>query len=237
MKLHVYVGLFVILLLSAMPKTASADITFVSQAGLPLTSLTCDASGIIGCPTTSVKTEAHPLWEPDGTPDALGGVSGAVWISNDDSGYNGANFQPHHATWAGDSVNQAIFRLSLYFTNSAPSTINMSVWSDDTAGVYLDGTTLWAPVLSQNSTCSGATIGCLPTDGGLSSLALPAGSHVLTFEPYQVGTGGDTTSNPFGLLYKVTVTGNVTVPDGGVTLMLLGGVLVGLESLRRKLSA
>jgi hypothetical protein len=29
--------------------------------------------------------------------------------------------------------------------------------------------------------------------------------------------------------------GSVSVPDGGVTLMLLGGVLVGIESLRRKL--
>jgi hypothetical protein len=27
------------------------------------------------------------------------------------------------------------------------------------------------------------------------------------------------------------------VPDGGVTLMLLGGVLVGLETLRRRLRA
>jgi len=31
--------------------------------------------------------------------------------------------------------------------------------------------------------------------------------------------------------------GGTSVPDGGVTLMLLGGVLVGLETLRRKLSA
>jgi len=29
----------------------------------------------------------------------------------------------------------------------------------------------------------------------------------------------------------------VPVPDGGVTLMLLGGVLVGLETLRRRLRA
>jgi hypothetical protein len=52
------------------------------------------------------------------------------------------------------------------------------------------------------------------------------------FLPYQVGTGGDTTSNPFGLLYEVNVTG---VPDGGMTLMLLGGALVGLETLRRRI--
>ncbi len=237
MKLRIYSGLFVMLLLLAAPKSVLADITFVSHAGIPLTSLTCDAVGITVCPTTSVAITPHSAWEPNGTPDALGGLSDAVWISNDDSGYGGKNFQPHHATWAGDAANLPIFKLSLYFTNSAASTITLNVWSDDTAGVYLDGTTIWDPVLSKNSTCSGAIIGCLPTDGGRQSLPLPAGTHTLTFEPYQVGTGGDTTSNPFGLLYKVTVTGNVTVPDGGVTLILLGGALVGLETLRRKLSA
>jgi hypothetical protein len=34
-------------------------------------------------------------------------------------------------------------------------------------------------------------------------------------------------------LYKSTT----SVPDGGVTLMLLGGALVGLETLRRKFRA
>ena len=37
--------------------------------------------------------------------------------------------------------------------------------------------------------------------------------------------------------FTVSGIGGVTVPDGGVTLMLLGGVLVGLETLRRKFRA
>jgi hypothetical protein len=37
--------------------------------------------------------------------------------------------------------------------------------------------------------------------------------------------------------FTVSGIGGVTVPDGGVTLMLLGGALVGLETLRRKFRA
>jgi hypothetical protein len=48
--------------------------------------------------------------------------------------------------------------------------------------------------------------------------------------------GGDTGSNfnP-GRIIGFSATPHVGVPDGGMTLTLLGGVLVGLETLRRKL--
>jgi len=38
-----------------------------------------------------------------------------------------------------------------------------------------------------------------------------------------------------GAISHVSIYGGTAVPDGGMTLMLLGGVLVGLETLRRRL--
>jgi hypothetical protein len=40
-----------------------------------------------------------------------------------------------------------------------------------------------------------------------------------------------------GAISHVSIYGRVSVPDGGATLMLLGGVLVGLEVLRRKMQS
>jgi hypothetical protein len=48
--------------------------------------------------------------------------------------------------------------------------------------------------------------------------------------PIQGNQGG----NAFAISQDFTPT---TVPDGGLTLTLLGGVLVGLETLRRKIRA
>ena len=55
--------------------------------------------------------------------------------------------------------------------------------------------------------------------------------------------GGTTGQHSFSIWYMATngnpevLQSNIPVPDGGMTLMLLGGVLVGLETLRRKFRA
>lgn len=61
-----------------------------------------------------------------------------------------------------------------------------------------------------------------------SSSALPNGTFLAAIG---TGTGGQQFSTPF------TTAGLVNtgfVPDGGATLMLLGGALVGIEALRRR---
>jgi len=106
---------------------------------------------------------------------------------------------------------------------------SVEVWADDTADVWLDGTLFYAANLgAQNGTCQMGVIGCLPEYGGVVSLnGLTAGSHTLTVEGHQVAGDG------FGVLWEGQVTSSA--PDGGTTLVLFGGVLVGLETLRRKL--
>ena len=60
------------------------------------------------------------------------------------------------------------------------------------------------------------------------SATLPAGTFIMGLGANS--NGNQQFSTPF------TTAGLVSVPDGGMTLMLLGSALVGLATLRRKLS-
>jgi len=109
--------------------------------------------------------------------------------------------------------------------------LNLQIWADDSAGVYVDGVQVFAPVYTQGSACSGQVIGCLPgQDGVLSNYHLGAGTHTITFDLYQTGTGTDTTSNPMGLLFTGS---DVSAPEP-TALLLVGGGLVGIGLLRRR---
>jgi len=172
---------------------------------------------------STVAITPHPLWEPNnpvnpGDPTDLS----AVWISYADTGFGGADFQPQSNT-----------PISIFqpFTSGA-GFLNLNVWADDTAEVFLDNVSLIPPQFTQ-SVCSGQPIGCQPQDvGSLNNIALTAGNHVLRFDVYQVGSGKDTTSIPFGLLY----TGTATAAPDPATLFLAGGVLLALGLLRKRRS-
>lgn len=66
--------------------------------------------------------------------------------------------------------------------------------------------------------------------GGTAHVWVVAGLSSVTFDT-QIGQGGGLSH------YSLYGTFKKDVPDGGATLMLLGGALVGLGALRRKLSA
>jgi hypothetical protein len=63
----------------------------------------------------------------------------------------------------------------------------------------------------------------------LTALGIPVTTKwLLMYATFQTAPGSN------GVVSSVDIQ-NVSVPDGGVTLMLLGGALVGLETLRRRL--
>ncbi len=115
----------------------------------------------------------------------------------------------------------------------------MKLWADDTAFMRVDGGA-WVPTAHTwaQSVCETDPTSCSANEYSLGSFDLLfTGDHTLEIRAYQIGTAttypnptffGDNNSNPFGIKYEGSV-----VPDGGATLMLLGGALAGLAALRR----
>ncbi len=152
----------------------------------------------------------------------------AVWISYDLTGYGDAVFVPYGGQTPVGSIFQSFI--------SGAGTMYLNVWADDTAGVFLDGVSLKAPVFSQ-SICSGAPIGCRPQDAGVIVTELTAGSHTLQFDLYQTGTGTTTNANPTGLLFTGTAPGAdepiETAPEP-VSFLLLGSGLIATGVFARR---
>lgn len=170
---------------------------------------------------TTVAITPHPAWQPN-NPVNPGDPSdtSAVWISHKLSGYNDPEFQP----FMGNSSVVSVFKSF----NSSAGNLLLKVWADDTADVILDGNLLMGAVFTQ-STCSGQIIGCLTEHAGSFNVPIAAGSHTLTFNLYQVGTGTDTGSNPFGVLF----TGTAPVPEPS-SVALIGFGLAGLGVWTRR---
>ena len=220
MLMRRYLSLFGLVFCLSATGILRADI-LDSVAGLSGVCL-YDGTGTSCAPAgNTVAITPHPSWQANNPSNPGASDNSAVWISYAPTGYGDSTFVPFKG-------NIPVFALTQTFSAGIGETLRLHVWADDTAGVYLDNVELMAPVFTQ-SVCSGQPIGCLSKDFGNFIVPLTtAGTHTLRFDVYQVGTGSDTTSNPMGLLY----TG--AVPDGGATLMLLGGVLVGIETLRRR---
>ncbi len=194
----------------------AAATTFYSGAGATITinpanPLNPFAPSFTG---SAVAIGVHPLWQPN-NPDG----TSAVWISFADTGYGGADFQPPEG-------NQWVSFVTESFTSSVGEGLFLKVWADDTSQVVLDGNILKFANFTQNI-CADGPIGCQPNEFGLINVNLAPGPHTLDLYMYQVGTGGNTTDNPFGILYY----GQVPEP---ASLLLLGAGLVAVVIRRRK---
>ncbi len=221
-KLAIWAAAAALWLLPAAPAQAGT-ILLNSAAGLAYSNL--DSSGQyngIGPAGFTVTIGVHPLWQQNNP-----GGSGAVWISYADTGYGGSHFQPYMGS-------TRVVTITDTFTATDSNALNLMVWADDSAGVYVDGVQVFAPVVTQGSACSGQVIGCLPgQDGVLSNYHLAAGTHTISFDLYQTGTAKDPSSNPMGLLFTGS---DVTLPEPAV-LLLVGAGLVGIGLLRRSRQA
>jgi hypothetical protein len=208
---------------SGMGLLQASSIVLNSQAGLGLVCTWNDA-GDICTPTatgTTVAITPHPVWQGNNPVNPGAPDNSAVWISYAKTGHGEAVLAPFRADVPVWSLTQQI----------SGTWLNLHVWADDTAGVYLNDIALIAPTLGQSPPCSGAPIGCVAGHVGVINMALAPGLHTLRFDVFQTGTGTTTLANPHGLLFTGAVT---TVPEGGMTLMLLGGALLGLETFRRR---
>ena len=153
---------------------------------------------------------------------------------------------PISATDPGQAQRQAIVSFTRTFTGTAGSILDMKLWADDTAFMRLDGGA-WIPATHVwgQSTCETNPTSCQAPSFSecLIHIGVHGGQHTRSkfwrtrLEPErrcQTGLLGTNSSNPFGIQYDGQLS---TVPDGGTTVMLLGGALIGLGVLRRKFRA
>ena len=191
----------------------SGDGTETCISGTPL------GGASVGCTISLI--DDHNLWKQNGDAD----LNGATWISYANTGVGGDTLAPLAGT-------TSIFTVTETFEANIGYMLDLHVWADDTAAVFIDGISLFSPNFSQN-VCANGTIGCEPDEFGSISYAFnSSGSHSLSFDVYQVGTGTNPNSNPFGLLYSGTLS---PVPEPSIVWLLGSGlVLIGL--VRRKVA-
>jgi hypothetical protein len=160
--------------------------------------------------------------------------AGAGWISYADTGNDAGAFSPPDSAvtpWA-------VFTQD-FFLPGAVNTGSVRVWADDTASVTLDGSPMGPPAdLTLGSACAAGSIGCLPNAfADISLNGLSQGEHSLTFSVYQLGGG------PFGLLYSGSVDStdlsveNPSPAPESKTFLLLGGGLLALAFVLRRLKS
>lgn len=122
-------------------------------------------------------------------------------------------------------------------TLTSISNTNFSLESQNAGAIHVDGFGTFEYGL-QCLICTGAS----NPQGSTLSFTLSDGSGFSTASFNELSTGGspsaffavDIISGINGNTGPVDASGQPTVPDGGMTLMLLGGALVGLETVRRK---
>ena len=181
---------------------------------------TCVNGAPLGGGACNVQTiSVHSAWQAN---DPNG--NGAQWISYADTGVSGSTL-----TLFADMT--SVFTVTETFFANIGDILTLDVWADDTAEVFLDSISLFAPNFIQG-TCAAGAIGCGPGENGMISHTFAtAGIHTLSFDVFQVGTGTTNASNPFGLMYSGTLS---SVPEPSV-LALLGLGILGLGLARRKI--
>jgi hypothetical protein len=161
-----------------------------------------------GIPTAAIVADQNPSYGLVGGP-WVADPSNARWISP----YQGGSTDP----WTSDPAGYYDYKMTFYSPSAGSLSIAAGFASDNTGWAYDNG-------VLQSTTGFGDF-------GALNSFnfSIAAGNNVIDFVVWNpVWSGG----NPSGLLVQSE---SFTVPDGGLSVALLGFALVGVEGLRRKL--
>ena len=233
-----FLAVFIVLLCAGMAQ--AAEIAINSSNGPTSWQALVDLSygSFSGTSGTAVAIDRHAAWNQSG-PD---------WISYAQTGPNGTVLAPTYNTPISatdpEDQRQAIVSFTRSFTGTAGSTLDMKLWADDTAFMSLDGGA-WIPTshVWGQSTCETNPTSCQASSFSRpnSHWRSPATTHLrfwpTRLEPERRCQTGLSLGPTAATRSVSSTTGSSTVPDGGTTVMLLGGALIGLGVLRRKFRA
>jgi PEP-CTERM motif len=162
-----------------------------------------------------------PVWAPGGN-----NGSDYFWVSFADTGTDCATAPGGVCVPNSSGVNgppSAIF-LKTFDLPGNDNVGSLTVWADDTARVFLDGTMIFDANPVTDGNCADGPIGCRIGDGetfnfSSSGIVLGAGTHTLEFDVFQLANG------PFGLLFEGSIVSSTSTPEPASYLLLALGLL------------
>jgi hypothetical protein len=217
--------------------SAASAATIISGNGETWTSTLAAVCSQVGsgspCSGTTVLIDRHPSWMDDGLTNPL-----AQWVSYADTGYGGGVLAPRNGSAANPTGTASIMEIQETVKGDAGGALAVRFWADDTLDIYFNGVLKKAAVFGQD-TCANAPIGCEPNEYWDLNALLTGGLDTIRIVAYQVGSGNDTTSNPFGLLYSGTYADTIeltNVPEPASMILLgCGAIAAGIRRARRQL--